>query len=274
LTVLQKLYPNGPAKFKSPKQEEAINCITSGQAEVIAILGTGEGKSLLFILPSCLPYAVWDRYNDEREYIGEPLLFVSVESTPSGRFRSLLGRLDAAESLDRVVFDESHVILTLRRMETKSGQAQTQFIIQATRTLRDRGVRVVYRWIPSHEGVKGNEMADQAAKRAAYDIILGMNWLKQSHAVWDFTQSTLTILNGCKKASRIKMKKYFDLTFDGCAESGLNVIVPHCSEYDHESTNQVNHQSSIINHHTEEEFQRNHSRDHGKTLDRPGRPPS
>ena len=58
----------------------------------------------------------------------------------------------------------------------------------------------------------------------SYDIILGMDWLKQSHAVWDFTQSALTILNGGKKASRIRMKKHFDLTFDGCAELGLNVI--------------------------------------------------
>jgi hypothetical protein len=67
-----------------------------------------------------------------------------------------------------VIYTDNQAVLhTLRRMETKSGQARTQFIIQVTRTLRDRGIQVVFRWIPSHKGVKGNESADQAAKRAA-----------------------------------------------------------------------------------------------------------
>jgi len=46
---LQELY--GPqAQYKSAKQEEAIQVILEGVGQVITILGTREGKSLLFML--------------------------------------------------------------------------------------------------------------------------------------------------------------------------------------------------------------------------------
>lgn len=51
--------------------------------------------------------------------MGCSLLFVAVKEAVSRRFRTFLGQLDASESLDRLVFDESHLILTASRYRPK-----------------------------------------------------------------------------------------------------------------------------------------------------------
>jgi len=108
---LQELY--GPqAQYKSTKQEEAIQVILEGVGQVVAILGTGEGKSLLFMFLSMLPsagtmvvilplislkhdmmrqldcmglgYKVWECTEDEE--VGCPLVFVSVDKAVSVTF--------------------------------------------------------------------------------------------------------------------------------------------------------------------------------------------
>jgi hypothetical protein len=48
--ALEQMYGPG-AKYKTAKQEEAIQAVVSGVSPVITILGTGEGKSLLYMLP-------------------------------------------------------------------------------------------------------------------------------------------------------------------------------------------------------------------------------
>ena len=55
--ALCQLYENNSATFKTENQEAAIKTVISGVPEVIAVLKTGEGKSLLFFLPSQLPSA-------------------------------------------------------------------------------------------------------------------------------------------------------------------------------------------------------------------------
>ena len=108
---LQELY--GPqAQYKSAKQEEVIQVILEGVGQVIMILGTREGKSLLFMLLSMLPsagtmvvilplislkhdmmrqldcmglgYKVWECTEDEE--VGCPLVFVSVDKAVSVTF--------------------------------------------------------------------------------------------------------------------------------------------------------------------------------------------
>lgn len=139
--AMRQLYPDRSAvAFRSPQQAQLIDAIVSGCSEVVGVLATGQGKSLGFLLPSCLPraamtvvivplvalkadmvrrcaeaglsYAVWDGSNETHDFMGTALLFVSVESAVRRRFRAFLGQVDAAEGLDRVVFDEAHLILT------------------------------------------------------------------------------------------------------------------------------------------------------------------
>ena len=145
--VLRSLYNDEDADFRTPAQRDTIEIILSGVGEVVAVLATGEGKSLAFMLPSRLPgagttvvilplvalrhdmirrcellgleFRIWDKNQSEHEDLGCPLLFVPVESAVGRRFRGYLGRLDSRNQVDRVVFDESHLILTASKYRPK-----------------------------------------------------------------------------------------------------------------------------------------------------------
>ena len=54
---MKKLYSNKEAGWKSIEQKQALTTIMSGTEQVVAILPTGAGKSLLFMLPCTLPDA-------------------------------------------------------------------------------------------------------------------------------------------------------------------------------------------------------------------------
>ena len=136
--ALQRLYGE-KARFRSPAQEKLIQTILSGAGQVIGILSTGEGKSLSFLLPPQLPGAgttvvivplvalkqdlirrcqeqdvehhVWSKASTSEE-VGCPLILVSMEQAAAKPFKRLLLRLDMSNSLDRVVFDEGHLVMT------------------------------------------------------------------------------------------------------------------------------------------------------------------
>lgn len=144
--ALQRLF--GPhATFRSAAQARLIESILNGDSDVIGVLTTGEGKSLAFMLPTLLrgagttvlliplvalrqdlvrrcadlrvQFAVWERDTDEDRYLGCPLLLVSLEAASSPRFRAFLARMDARESLDRIIFDEAHLVLTASEYRPK-----------------------------------------------------------------------------------------------------------------------------------------------------------
>jgi superfamily II DNA helicase RecQ len=145
--ALQSLYNDDNTDFRTPAQRNTIETILSGVGEVVAILATGEGKSLAFMLPSRLPgagttvvilplvalrhdmirrceqlgleFRIWEKNQSECDDFGCPLLFVPVESAVERRFRGYLGRLDSRNQVDRVVFDESHLILTASQYRPK-----------------------------------------------------------------------------------------------------------------------------------------------------------
>ena len=48
----------------------------------------------------------------------------------------------------------------------QSGQQILRFIVDAIDHLREQHIEVEIRWIPAHIGVRGNELADRAAKEA------------------------------------------------------------------------------------------------------------
>jgi superfamily II DNA helicase RecQ len=145
--ALKRLYRQPDAGFRSPIQRHMVEVVATGYAEVIIIVATGGGKSLSFLVPICFPqagttvvvvplvalksdlvrrcweadiqYSIWTSHGDHQRYTGTPLLFVSAEQTTKQPFRHFLSGLDANRQLDRIVFDESHLILTASEYRPK-----------------------------------------------------------------------------------------------------------------------------------------------------------
>ncbi|KAK3080345.1 hypothetical protein LTS18_002267 [Coniosporium uncinatum] len=115
-----------------------MQAIIDNRLQVVAVLGTGEGKSLLYQLPARLPGAgttvlivplvalkqdtirkcrqlgvectVWSA--DRLPGTGCPLVLVSLDQAVGGPFLTYLNQLDSAGDLVRIVIDESHLVCT------------------------------------------------------------------------------------------------------------------------------------------------------------------
>jgi len=132
----RKLFSKEDLEWKSAEQEQAITTIMSRVDQVVAILPTGAGKSLLFMLPCTLPDAgttilvvplislrgdlmrrVVELQIGYLEWLpGEtrdaPLVFVSVEAAGTKEFLKYARSLLAQQKLDRIVVDECHLTVT------------------------------------------------------------------------------------------------------------------------------------------------------------------
>ena len=127
----------GPgASFKSPEQREGLAAVLRGESPVVAILPTGGGKSLLFMLPAqlkdarttivvapfvalaedianrcgaagipCIQWRPGPKYT-------APVVIVSAEAAVTGRFMSYAAGLCEDGKLDRIVIDECHLTVT------------------------------------------------------------------------------------------------------------------------------------------------------------------
>jgi RecQ family ATP-dependent DNA helicase len=147
-------------------QKEAIDAIVAGQSHVVAVMPTGAGKSMLFMLPAwaeqggttvvvvplialrgdmmrrCrklgISCAEWD---SRRPPDAAAVVLVTPESAVREEFATFLNRLRATRQLDRIVIDECHIVLNRRydfRKEMqklgKLAAAETQ-IVMLTATL-------------------------------------------------------------------------------------------------------------------------------------------
>ncbi|KAL4958620.1 uncharacterized protein BDV14DRAFT_186373, partial [Aspergillus stella-maris] len=138
-TVLERMYGDD-ATYRSAEQERAVGHVINGDGQVLAILRTSEGKSLLYLLPCQLPGAgttvlilplvvlkaemqrrcheadleahVWEAKSRPEQLHSCPLIMVAVEQAVRPPFREFLNRLAIANELDRVVFDECHLAVT------------------------------------------------------------------------------------------------------------------------------------------------------------------
>ena len=72
------------------------------------------------------------------------------------------------ENRSYVIFSDSQAALSrIQHDRTGPGQALAIDAITTARDLVDRGNTITLRWTPSHEGIEGNEQADEMAKRVA-----------------------------------------------------------------------------------------------------------
>jgi superfamily II DNA or RNA helicase len=132
----RKLYRNAALQWKCAAQERAMATVMSWTEQVVVVMATGEGKSLLFMLPCVLPDAgvtilvlplvslrgdllrrvrelgighlIWE----PGEQQDAPLVFVTVEAAGTEQFRTYAHRLAATQALGRIVVDEAHLTVT------------------------------------------------------------------------------------------------------------------------------------------------------------------
>ena len=129
----------GPtARFRGV-QEAAIKAIVSGDSPVVAVMATGGGKSLLFMLPAACSTGGMtvvvvplislrqdlrrrceamgmrcEEWDGRRPPDAAAVVLVTPESAVSGGFMTFLNRMRATRQLDRIVVDECHVVLNRR----------------------------------------------------------------------------------------------------------------------------------------------------------------
>ena len=163
----RKLYGDEALKWKSAEQERAMTTVMSWTEQVIAILPTGAGKSMLFMLPCTLPEAGvtilvvplvslrGDLLRRVRELnidylvwtLGEvrdaPLVFVTVEAACTKQFMAYARKLAATQCLDRVVVDECHLTITA------SGYREAMVDLALIRQLRTQFVYLTATLPPS-----------------------------------------------------------------------------------------------------------------------------
>jgi superfamily II DNA or RNA helicase len=140
MQVLERMYGPG-AQYRTEGQRRAMEHVIAGHGQVLAILRTSEGKSLLYLLPCQLPGAgttvvilpllvlrdemrrrtaeagvnahIWGPATNPDHLHACPLVFVTVDqAVRNPQVRTFINYLHMANQLDRVVFDECHLAVT------------------------------------------------------------------------------------------------------------------------------------------------------------------
>ena len=147
--ILEVLY-SSEAHYWTSKQINVMQMILNGVEQVVTILGTDKKKSLLYMLLSrlagaetmvvilllislkqnmihhckkiCLDYKVWEA-TEKREggMVSCALMFMSVKQTMSSTFHKYLNHLKTDNTLNCVMFNESHLVLTASKYHLKMG---------------------------------------------------------------------------------------------------------------------------------------------------------
>jgi ribonuclease HI len=98
------------------------------------------------------------RQEDSNEYVAE-LLAIQ-------RALQLLVEEPVIPGEVTICTDCQAAITSIQRPHQQSGQYAIQAILQAASQLRDRGVKIRLYWVPAHQGVEGNELANKYARLA------------------------------------------------------------------------------------------------------------
>jgi superfamily II DNA or RNA helicase len=201
-TAAQLKRMNGnKAKFRGV-QKEAINAIVAGESPVVAVMPTGAGKSMLFMLPAwaeqggmtvvvvplvalrgdmmrrCKELGIaCAEWQSRCPPDAAAIVFVTPESAVGEAFATFLNRLQATRQPDRIVINKCHTVLNRRYMFREEMQqlgklaaAETQMVL-LTATLPPAEEDELYRRM--HYERKQVKMCRQPTTRTnvAYQII-------------------------------------------------------------------------------------------------------
>lgn len=136
LEALRAVLRDDRAHFRTPEQEEAVRLAAAKETPLVAVLPTGGGKSLVFMVPAMLagagvtvvvaPYAELKRqlvsrcvdagldckHWPEARDSWPRVTLVSAEAAVSDDFLQWAADLSVQGRLDRVVVDECHLTFT------------------------------------------------------------------------------------------------------------------------------------------------------------------
>ena len=103
-----------------------------------------------------------------RAYLGEAHLFTVYSGELEGILLALWTARDHLWLKTRIlIFKDSQAsIQAISNPGNQSGQSILVNIVTAIDSLRDQGKEVEFHWIPAHQEIEGNELADTAAKQA------------------------------------------------------------------------------------------------------------
>ncbi|KIK74009.1 hypothetical protein PAXRUDRAFT_37055 [Paxillus rubicundulus Ve08.2h10] len=131
LSTMRGILQNSSTTWRSTEQREAMMAVLEHSSDVVAVLGTGAGKSMLAIVPSMMEEAtatvlvlplnslIMDYehhltrmavpYQLRSAPIGHQSHLVSADKAQSGSWQSALARLAQKKMIAHVVFDEAHI---------------------------------------------------------------------------------------------------------------------------------------------------------------------
>ncbi|KAI1663164.1 DEAD/DEAH box helicase [Pyrenophora tritici-repentis] len=189
------------AKFRGV-QEAAIKAITAGESPVVAVMPTGAGKSLLFMLPAwaeqggttvvvvplialrgdmaqrCKKLGIsCVEWQSRRPPDAAAVVLVTPESAVGEEFATFLNRLRATRQLDRIVIDECHIVLnrqyTFRKQMQQLGKlvaVETQMVM-LTATLPPSEEDELFRRMHFERGQVRMFRAPTARSNIAYRVV-------------------------------------------------------------------------------------------------------
>lgn len=141
LNKIRSIHCNNKLDWTNNVQKTAMKEILDHKSDVVAVMATGAGKSMLMIIPSLIeknmitvgiiplksllmdyerklkeksiPYEVWPGKNNQQTLMGNAnLILVLVDQAKRTAWRSALSLLHQRKPLRRIVFDEAHYALT------------------------------------------------------------------------------------------------------------------------------------------------------------------
>lgn len=132
--ALQEMFNDPKATFRG-RQRDVLDAIVTRRSWILAVMATGAGKSLLFMLPAMLsPQGMTvvvvpllslgddlqgrctklgircEKWNADKQPDGAQIVLVTPEGTASDAFHTFMNRQRMMGVLDRIVFDECHVV--------------------------------------------------------------------------------------------------------------------------------------------------------------------
>lgn len=111
--------------------------------------------------------AVCPHLQDTRSvYMGEGTCTTVYTAELQGILMALMISLHHRRTQTTIFTDNQATLQALQKPGRQSGQYILRSIIDALEHARQIGAEIEFHWVPAHQGIEGNELADKVAKEA------------------------------------------------------------------------------------------------------------